>query len=291
MTLSLSLRPTNKASQRLLRQHHCIASHWGIEPNPNQSTRSSERNSHQHHRRTMSSGATRAATAASSRDIKQKLVKLLFRDKYNRTGPEGHARLDFSIYSYEDLRRAYFKRLQVIHPDKTTSIAGLDRSQLTAQQHRKNNDRVHSKEELKKEFQELQSTWDRYEALSKDMMKVIQGDGAAANFTKFGVGCSFSDNDEERALRNEITDQACRGWFSSGLVSSGLPAESPGIQKRNGNGPGSSQDSNRSKSLIDDSMFFEADSSDANHIPNTLCPRIEPDDSRRYKRTLIPGLN
>ena len=40
------------------------------------------------------------------------------------------------------------------------------------------------------------------------------------NFTMFGVGCSFSDNDQEKDLRNEITDQACRGWFSAGAISS-----------------------------------------------------------------------
>merc|ERR1712157_691350 len=97
------------------------------------------------------------------------------------------------------------------HPDKINS----QRRHFDKHQQR------YSTEELKREFQELQSTWDRYEDLTKNM-KVTSGDGTAANFTQFGVGCSFSGNEEEKALRNEITDQACRGWFSSGLVSSGV---------------------------------------------------------------------
>jgi hypothetical protein len=31
--------------------------------------------------------------------------------------------------------------------------------------------------------------------MAKSMRKVASGDGAADNFTMFGVGCSFSDND------------------------------------------------------------------------------------------------
>ena len=36
----------------------------------------------------------------------------------------------------------------------------------------------------------------------------------------FGVGCSFADSAQERDYRNEIMDQACRGWFSSGALQS-----------------------------------------------------------------------
>ena len=38
------------------------------------------------------------------------------------------------------------------------------------------------------------------------------------DFTLFGVGCSFSDSPQERKLRDEIMDQACRGWFPSGTL-------------------------------------------------------------------------
>ena len=217
-----------------------------------------------------------------SRDVKRNLLKLLFRDKCNKMDP--------SNFNYEDLRKEYLKRLQVIHPDKiNVNSIDVDRLQSERQRDPENLDSLRSKEDLKKEFQELQSTWDRYEELSKSMMKVVQGDGATANFTKFGVGCSFSDNDEERALRNEITDQACRGWFSSGLVSSGISANS-NDERDNGNSKGNIA-SNR-KSLIDDSMFVPAESSDTHdNNSDALGNKTKSKPVRRQQRTLIPGIN
>jgi hypothetical protein len=35
----------------------------------------------------------------------------------------------------------------------------------------------------------------------------------------FGVGCSFSDNEQEKELRSKIMDEASRGWFSAGQLS------------------------------------------------------------------------
>eukprot|EP00536_Pseudo-nitzschia_multiseries_P017643 jgi/Psemu1/299522/fgenesh1_pm.1700_\ len=230
-----------------------------------------------------SAGSTRGAAAATSRDVKQKLVNLLFRDEHARTGPEGHKRLDFSIYSYEDLRKAYLKRLLVIHPDKLQSNSAdidgdtddediqrphfEDTSRRIAPNQTGRRDASSFRDELKEEFQELQSTWDRYEELSKSMMKV-RGDGVAANFTKFGVGCSFSDNEEESALRREITDQACRGWFSSGLVSSGLTNEQT-AENDNSNSQAETETEtetetemrSKPKPLIDDTMFIPVESS------------------------------
>jgi len=230
----------------------------------------------------MSSGATRAAAAATSRDVKKKLMKLLFQENYSAIGSKGHDR-----YSYEDLRREYLKRLQVIHPDKINANSTMDANRRqfeNQQQPLKDANAFLSKEELKKEFQELQSTWDRYEELSKSMMKVIHGDGATANFTKFGVGCSFSDNEEERALRTEITDQACRGWFASGLVSSGLSAENDG----NSDSDGFSHNvTSKQKSLIDDSMFVSDDNYDDS---DALSGGAKTNSPRRHQRTLIPGL-
>ena len=246
----------------------------------------------------MSTGTSRAATAAISRDAKQKLVKLLFRENncstnYSRaTGcAMRNEHLNVSGYSYEDLRRAYLKRLQVIHPDKINAYSSsrtidVNRRQLftNQQEHPKNNaDPLYSKEDLKREFQELQSTWNRYEELSKSMMKVIHGDGATANFTKFGVGCSFSDNEEERALRNEITDQACRGWFTSGLVSSGLSTENDGNRERDTTA--------KQNPLIDDSMFVQAELCDNYESLGALRQETKTNRSRRDKRTLIPGIN
>lgn len=213
-----------------------------------------------------------------SRDVKRNLLKLLFRDKYSK--------LDPSSYTYEDLRKEYLKRLQVIHPDKINANS-MDVDRLESER-QENLEAPRSKDDLKKEFQELQSTWDRYEELSKSMMKVVQGDGATANFTQFGVGCSFSDNDEERALRNEITDQACRGWFSSGLVDSGISAKND--ERDNGNSKG--KIASTRKSLIDDSMFVQAESSDTHdNNSDALGHKTKSKPVRRQQKTLIPGIN
>jgi DnaJ-class molecular chaperone len=148
----------------------------------------------------MSTG-TRAARAATSRQVKQELVRLLFGKQYARTGPEGHQMLDYSMYAYGDLKKAYLERAQEIHPDKNKSNNVVDKNS-------------------KHQFHELQDAWDKYEELAKAMKKVSSNtNGETPNFTMFGVGCSFADTEQERALRNEITDQACRGWFSSGSIS------------------------------------------------------------------------
>jgi DnaJ-class molecular chaperone len=157
----------------------------------------------------MSTGGTSVFRAATSRQVKQELVRLLFGKQYARTGPEGHQKmLDYSMYAYGDLKKAYLERAQEIHPDKNKSNNNVDN----------NNKSKHSKHQ----FHELQDAWDKYEELAKAMKKVKNGE--TANFTMFGVGCSFSDNEQERALRDEITDQACRGWFSSGSIAAATSA-------------------------------------------------------------------
>jgi hypothetical protein len=78
------------------------------------------------------------------------------------------------------------------------------------------------------------------------MMNVAKDGKREANFTMFGVGCSFSDSPEERALRSEITDKACRGWFSSGEIahtSSDTTAATQGIAET-------------TVSLVDDDLFM-----------------------------------
>jgi hypothetical protein len=145
--------------------------------------------------------STRAAAAANSSRAKRELVRLLFSSQYaRRGGPEAHRKLDPHGYSFSDLKKAYLERLQAIHPDKHK--AGVD--------DKKDSDELHSR------FVELQTAWNNYEQVAKTMHKV--GQGKDANFTMFGVGCSFSDSPEERALRHEITEQACRGWFSAGQI-------------------------------------------------------------------------
>jgi len=247
----------------------------------------------------MSTGTTRAASAAALRNAKLKLVKLLYRDECCKAGAIGYGCFNLSTYSYKDLRRAYLKKLQVVHPDKIYGNSnGFDRNQFGEKQVKKDANLLFTKEEFKKKFQDLQSTWDRYEELSKSMTKVIQGDGTTANFTKFGVGCSFSDNDEEKALRREITDQACRGWFTSGLVPSGLAAKSDIDRDIDRNIRKSLPASDKllygvnstKESLIDDSMFVNISMSqekkEAASSPGTKTNR-----NPRYQRTLIPGIH
>ncbi len=44
-------------------------------------------------------------------------------------------------------------------------------------------------------------------------------DDGSNKFTMFGVGCSFSDTPIEREKRNEIMEQASKGWFPSASLS------------------------------------------------------------------------
>lgn len=165
---------------------------------------------------------TRAGSAVASRQVKQKLVRLLFQEKYGKQGPKQHAKLDPSIYSFEKLRSAYLKRIQEIHPDKwahqqnqsCTLSSSLTHKQPQQQQPQSPST---SRKNENKMFVELQTAWKDYEKVAKQMQSV--GNHKESNFTMFGVGCSFSDSPSEREYRNEIMDQACRGWFSSGSIS------------------------------------------------------------------------
>jgi len=156
--------------------------------------------------------STRAASAATSRKAKQEIVRLLFGAKYSRKGPEAHRKLDPFQYSYTDLRTAYLERLHSIHPDKSAHKTTI----LTSED--STSDAPPAKDELHRQFVELQEAWDQYEKVVRMMKNVTGGDKEESNFTMFGVGCSFSDSPEEQKRRAEITDQACRGWFSGGQI-------------------------------------------------------------------------
>jgi len=208
----------------------------------------------------MSYGGTRAGQAASSRRVKQELVRLLFGAKFSKKGPEAHKKLDSASYSYADLKCAYFAKLQDIHPDKNKAPGSSPFGRNTTKQH----------------FHDLQRTWDRYNDMAKAMNKVNptgQGD-----FTKFGVGCSFSDNEYEKALRSEITDQACRGWFSAGELSERVSR---------------SETSNSflytPSSLIYDDMFVEVQSDTENREEDGSVVSNETKERASTPRTLIPG--
>lgn len=149
--------------------------------------------------------------------------------------------LDHSIYTHSQLRAAYLERIQELHPDKRRNVLQQQQQQLPGQ-----------RDEASDEFILLREAWNRYEELAKELTKVNNG-SREADFTMFGVGCSFADNDAEREKRSEITDQACRGWFSAGEL-----------------GVGDTNDSKRKMtetkqhgSLLDENMFVVEDKSDA----------------------------
>jgi hypothetical protein len=143
----------------------------------------------------MSSG--RAASAITSGRAKQELVRLLFPPaELSRQRQSSHLR-NSSKYTYKELRTAYLQKLHEIHPDKTKDDAKLAKGM----------------------FVELQTAWMTYEQLCKPhRQSSTTNDGHESDFTMFGVGCSFSDTEQEKLMRSDIMDQACRGWFSSGLI-------------------------------------------------------------------------
>jgi hypothetical protein len=213
------------------------------------------------HKRTIMSTGTRAARAATSRQTKQEIVRLLFGQKLSKTNREGHKLLDYSIYSYADLKKAYLGRVQEIHPDKLKQTRDADHAHL---------------EQNRQSFHQLQNVWEKYEEMAKAMKTFNNGKAASSNFTKFGVGCSFSDSEEERALRNEITDQACRGWFSSGALAATSTQEEPETAKV------------PPVSLADDNMFESAADSESGSTKNEATKAQE--SSGRKLATLIPGV-
>lgn len=165
---------------------------------------------------------TRAASAAFSLRAKQDLVRILFGPKNSNrnNGPELHRLMDHSIYTYNDLKREYLKRIQTLHPDKRRSERNDDNNE---KQQLHGCSEIQSNESNSSDFVELQDAWKKYEGIAKLTKRTNRGldDNVEGSFTMFGVGCSFSDNDTEREIRNEIMDQASKGWFPSGEIGCG----------------------------------------------------------------------
>mmetsp|Transcript_19893 Transcript_19893/g.29506 ORF Transcript_19893/g.29506 Transcript_19893/m.29506 type:complete len:206 (-) Transcript_19893:459-1076(-) len=143
---------------------------------------------------------TRAASASLHRRFKRELVRLLFGGKQIENYPDSPRLINSTRHSYADLKKAYLDRIQIVHPDK------LHHGEESNDDRKARHD----------QFVELQEAWDRYNMLGKTMQNF--GNSIESDFTMFGVGCSFSDSPEERARREEITDQACKGWFSTGAL-------------------------------------------------------------------------
>ena len=91
--------------------------------------------------------------------------------------PGPRKKLDHASYSFDELRAAFLERVHEIHPDKRRG----DTTETDTSGHH--------------EFVELQSAWAEYEKLAKMMMTKVGSGSSDANFTLFGVGCSFSDNE------------------------------------------------------------------------------------------------
>jgi len=199
---------------------------------------------------------TRAASATFSLRAKQELVRLLFGSQLGRRGPQAHRLLDHSIYSYQDLRSAYLKRIHELHPDKKRA-----NKDVHMQHKQQNSDATNTPDDDTSRFVELQEAWIRYEEIAKTMKRVGKGadtKGEAsrlkidADFTMFGVGCSFADNEQEKELRSKIMDEAGRGWFSAGQLS-----ETTGVHGNTG-AEGTRQ--RPATSLTSDDMFCDAES-------------------------------
>lgn len=204
--------------------------------------------------------ATRAAQAASSTQAKRELVRLLFGKQYSRQGMEAHRKLvDSSMYSYQELRIAYLERVKELHPDQ-------------------------NKEDSGDEFLALREAWERYNEYAK-MIRSATGKEEPASFTMFGVGCSFSDSHEERQLRDEITSQACRGWFSSGSLGQGGEK-----QKEDGSVYAKSRNmKSQNLALADESMFVQevGENHDAANEKNVF---QEAEKQTRRPKTLVGHL-
>mmetsp|Transcript_19961 Transcript_19961/g.31156 ORF Transcript_19961/g.31156 Transcript_19961/m.31156 type:complete len:216 (+) Transcript_19961:71-718(+) len=145
--------------------------------------------------------STRVTNAVSKR-AKATLIELLF--------PRHQAKR----YSHLQLRKAYLQKVHIMHPDKQCSSSSSST---------RGDQAAHEK------FVQLQNAWEAYNVSARMFRQTThtkskQGDNDDDDendndFTLFGVGCSFSDSPEERKLRDEIMDQACRGWFPSGTLS------------------------------------------------------------------------
>ncbi|KAL7492797.1 hypothetical protein ACHAWT_001954 [Skeletonema menzelii] len=187
--------------------------------------------------------STRVTSAASKR-AKATLIELLF--------PRQQAK---QRYSHLQLRMAYLQKVHTIHPDKQRSSSSI------------------RDEAAHENFVQLQNAWEAYNKSSRMFRqsghaKRYDDEEDNNDFIMFGVGCSFSDSPEERKLRDEIMDQACRGWLPSGALSHSdgeIEAKSPQPQQS-------------STKLSDDEMFMHKQTSEE----STSSTNIQTKQSKKY---------
>lgn len=94
--------------------------------------------------------------------------------------------------SHGEVKKAYHLAAMRWHPDR--ALAG-------------------SEEAAHERFARLQAAWERYDSSRvrnfKRRRKV--GDDSDPSKQRFGVGCSWTDDDKEKAERASVIDQAARG--------------------------------------------------------------------------------
>jgi hypothetical protein len=228
---------------------------------------------------------TRAASATFSLRAKEKLVKLLF------GGTRNHALgsdaipigtkvcpklLDHAGYSYQNIKAAYYKRIQQLHPDKHNSLAPGQQKLIHNVHEKDQKASTNAKSSNATQFMELQEAWRDYEEYAKMMKKVGEAD---ANFTLFGVGCSFSDSEVEREQRSKIMDQAARGWFSAGALTSSDSNDASSITVTN--------NTNSSLSRLSSDDMFEIHDPSSNE---KSCSTGEADQTTKSEESLKSSL-
>ena len=248
----------------------------------------------------MSPQGMRGASAAESRQALQRLTRLLSPPPPSPRGGRRNARpildpnndrhrADATSHSHAELRSAYLRKLQEIHPDKFAHRRSTTSGKSADEKGGGESDRPRrgegellggggesAKIRRRAMFAELRDAWSGYEEVAKRMGRVVKGDGMGANFTHFGVGCSFSDSPEETERRGDIMDQAGRGWFTSGLLAERAGEEE--IPSRVASGGGDLK-------LCDDDLFVVDDGSYGDDDHRELKSRLSEDCVK--KRSLV----
>jgi len=241
--------------------------------------------------------STRATSAAHSNIAKQRLIALL--SKYSETTAtsvgsgeiwQNHCSRnttttkppavfnDFESRSYDELRVAYLKSLQQLHPDKRYASHHHQTQQQQQQSYNhqsrtpptlnENEEKAIGRREEHHAFIELQDAWNKYEKMTKCFSRVGLGKGGSEKdlemrkvqqkFTMFGVGCSFADSPSESQRRREFMDQACRGWLSAGLLSDATKSTKKGADNatfKECNNNDTIHNNSTQTSLIEDDLF------------------------------------
>ena len=207
---------------------------------------------------TMMIMSTRVTCAASKR-AKETLIQLLFPQQQAKRGKDAR-------YTHLQLRMAYLQKVHIMHPDKqrSSSLESIP------------NKSTHEK------FVQLKNAWEAYDVSARMFQKQARrnldnDDDNNDDFTMFGVGCSFSDSSEEKELRNEIMEQACKGWLPYAALShSDTEVKSP---------------QQSCTKLSDDNMFMQEQSPEASNSTNvtkkSLVQNVEHRNRTRKKSIVV----